>query len=152
MKTFYLEIEYLQARTNKPFVKEMLWYDLKEKQMKKFVGSQLKFKFDLDKMSMVTSVETESLKTNQIKYNFENGKIEKVYQQPKPVLMNEACYETVSNKSKIVKWISDNQSQLGFEINNEETRSNVIAIDVDDSLIKGVEDSIEENGFRYTQR
>lgn len=150
MKTFYLEIESLQARTNKPFVKEMLWYDIKEKQMKKFVGSQIKFKFDLDKMSMVQYVENEELSTNQVRFNFETGKIEKVYKQAKPLLMNEACYETISNKSKIIKWILANQSQFDFEINNEETRSNIIAIDVEDSMIKNVEDSIEENGFRYT--
>jgi hypothetical protein len=155
MKTIYLEVEKRQVKTSKAMVKSLLWFDVKTGEMHKFIGSELKFEYDIHERRMKPYVEKEKVEEPsnpipvKLKYDFAEKKLAVQGEDQKPKLLKSVGYDTVSNKQQIIKWILANQVSLDFELNPEECRGNLIAINVQDDNEEEVKSAIETAGFRY---
>jgi len=119
MKTIYLEIERRQTKQKRNVVSKHLWYDVLEGKMHAISGGVLKFKYDLDQKRMIPYVE--DLVVSKI--------------------------VDVDNKDRIMSWVRANKPLVA--INETETTTSSIAIDVNDSDVEYVTSMLDRCGFRY---
>lgn len=119
MKTIYIEIEEKQDKQSKQIYSTHLWYDLEEKKLKVLHGGSLYFKYDLDKVKMITYTKN----------------------------VISASYKKINNKEAIFSWIKKYVNII--DINISETTSKSIAIDFEDSDESYVLELVNIEGFRY---
>jgi len=126
MKTIYLEIEKKQVRSSEPIIRNLMWYNVKTGELQKFVGSELKFRYDIEQKQMVPYVESEEKLTQKV------------------------SYKTETNEKKLNDWLNTEGFYYEASINRESTSSYIIAIDFPDENEDGIIASLDRRNFRYT--
>lgn len=122
MKTIYLEIENKQVKTEKLIVNDLLWFDPVEKVLKNGKGGVLVYKFNMKEKRLIPEIED----------------------------LKVISYTTQSNKNIIKNWIESNKNLFDIEIDQEDSKNNIIVINVKDEEESEIMDLLDRAGIRYS--
>jgi len=135
LKTYFVEFETKRHRDKRRTLKKLFWFDGKYNVMYEIWGDQIRMRWSPEWNRSVPDVEWD--------------KTEKRWTVKDVVY--ELKLEYRSNKDEIQSWLDNIASRLGAEINNEETDSRGIAINIQEHLSTEIEYLLDRKGFRYSE-